>query len=260
MKRLFSILIMLFVSTILLGQVVTNYKEGDFTGKQLKAKSWKFDNNWLIDKGATGTISWKYNGTAVATMTSAGTFAPTALSTATLTGTTTTGTTITATTTLGVGSQTLTQTNTNMATLNNSLKVTDTLFLGGVVQYLMRTAGNSNRINFEGSVATGASDTITAGLGELTSLKVSGTSLLSGAVTASVLPTFSIAAGQVTMPAADTIGFAVAGLTTNAIVLVSPVGILATTDTMPYVKTVRAGWLTLGGKYASVSNYWIPKK
>lgn len=81
------------------------------------------------------------------------------------------------------------------------------------------------------------------------------------AITGSTLPTFTIAAGTVTpvLPD-DTIGFAVAGLTTGAIVLVSPATSLATTDTVPWVHTVRTGWLTLGGKNAAAINYWIPKK
>lgn len=79
MKRFFAILIMLIASTVLVAQTPINYKEGDFTGKQLKSKSLKLDNNWLIDKGTTGTVSWKYNNTAVSTMTSAGVLGVTGL-------------------------------------------------------------------------------------------------------------------------------------------------------------------------------------
>lgn len=93
MKRFLTIIASILVSVAVFAQTPTNYKEGDFTGKQLKAKSIKLDANWLIEKGSTGTITWKYNGTSVMTITSAGTMTPTAESTGNLaiTGTLTTG-------------------------------------------------------------------------------------------------------------------------------------------------------------------------
>lgn len=93
MKRFLTITIMVLMSIFLFGQTATNYKEGDFTGKQLKAKSWKFDNNWLIDKTSAGTIQYKYNNSLVAALTNAGALSVTSL---TNTGATTT-TTLTAT-------------------------------------------------------------------------------------------------------------------------------------------------------------------
>lgn len=72
MKKFLTSFIFLVAAVVAFGQTPINYKEGDFTGKQLKTKSIKLDNNWLIDKSSAGTVSWKYNNTAVSTMTSAG--------------------------------------------------------------------------------------------------------------------------------------------------------------------------------------------
>ena len=130
--------------------------------------------------------------------------------------------TVTATTTLGVGSQTITQTNPNLATINNSLTVNDTLRAAVVT-----SAGNLS--------ATG--------------------------ITGSTLPTFTIASGQV-IPVLvyDTIGFAVSGLTTASIVLCSYAEAVPTADTIATVYSVKTGWLTLMGENGKKINYWIPKK
>jgi hypothetical protein len=130
--------------------------------------------------------------------------------------------TVTATTTLGVGSQTITQTNPNLATINNSLTVNDTLRAAVVT-----SAGNLS--------ATG--------------------------ITGSTLPTFTIASGQV-IPVLvyDTIGFAVSGLTTASIVLCSYGEAVPTADTIATVYSVKTGWLTLMGENGKKINYWIPKK
>lgn len=90
------------------------------------------------------------------------------------------------------------------------------------------------------------------------------TARVKGALTADVLPTFTIAGGTATIGVKDTVGLAVAGLTTNAIVVASynaeSTASKLKPDTAAAVYTVRAGWLTLGGKYGWKVNYFIPKK
>jgi hypothetical protein len=83
---------------------------------------------------------------------------------------------------------------------------------------------------------------------------------VSGATTFSVLPTFTIAAGTVTpIINADTIGAAVAGLTTNAVIMCAYKAFIASPDTLPYA-VAKAGWATFYGKRNHAINYWIPKK
>ncbi len=168
--------------------------------------------------------------------------------------------TVTATTTLGIGLQTITQNNVNSASFNNSLSITDTITAPIIKSTTKFTIGSqsisqshNNNATFNNSVT--AADTVFG------NVIVSSGNLSATGITGSTLPTFTIAAGTVTpVLLADTIGFAVSGLTTGAIVLVSPAAALATTDTVPYVKQVRTGWLTLGGKNGVAINYWIPKK
>lgn len=87
---------------------------------------------------------------------------------------------------------------------------------------------------------------------------------LNAAVSTPQLPTFTIAGGTATIGVKDTVGLAVAGLTTNAIVVASynaeSTASKLKPDTAAAVYTVRAGWLTLGGKYGWKVNYFIPKK
>jgi len=80
-------------------------------------------------------------------------------------------------------------------------------------------------------------------------------------ITATSLPTFNISAGTVTpVLVFDTIGFAVAGLTTNSIVIVSYGEAAPTADTIACVYNRRVGWLTLMGENGKAIHYWIPKK
>jgi hypothetical protein len=72
--------------------------------------------------------------------------------------------------------------NANSVTFSHSAAVTDTLRLG-TDQWLKRKAANANRIQAEGSIATGTSDTISAGLGEFTNAKVLTTLTLPGTTT-----------------------------------------------------------------------------
>lgn len=156
MKRFLTIILLVFASIIVFGQ---NYKEGDFSGKQVKGKSLKLDNNWVIDKNSSGTISWKYNGTSKATLTSDGTFTPTTQ--AATTGTFTNATVTTTFTTPGGETITKTTGNGNSITASGSLKVTDTIRIGST-QYLLQTT--VNRIKFEGSISTGTSDSVETGV------------------------------------------------------------------------------------------------
>ena len=141
-----------------------------------------------------------------------------------------------------------------------TVSVATTLNLPGTANTVVKTVGNPNSITFAHSV-TVTDTSRPATLAVTGNGSVSGTLLASGALTASVLPSFTIAAGTATpVLVGDTVGFAVAGLTTGAIVIVCPAAGLATTDSVPYVKQCRTGWLTLGGKHSTAINYWIPKK
>ena len=88
-----------------------------------------------------------------------------------------------------------------------------------------------------------------------------GTLLVSGALTASVLPTFTLACGTATCTLlADTVNVPIAGITSNSIVICSYAAALSGTDTACWVKTVKASSITLAGKHGRAINYWIPKK
>lgn len=137
MKKLITFISLVLFATALFAQTPTNYKEGDFTGKQLKSKSIKLDNNWLIDKGSTGTISWKYNGTSVMTLTSAGVLTPT---------------------TASFGAGTYTTGNFTTSLTSPSVSATTTLTLPGTTT-VTKTTSNANSATFSGSIVA---DTLTA--------------------------------------------------------------------------------------------------
>jgi len=145
-----------------------------------------------------------------------------------------------------------TLTTTHVAT--TTATVGTTLTLPGATT-ITKTSGNGNSVTTSGSLVVGGNDTLT------TTHVAATTVTVSGLLTASVLPTFTIAAGQLTPTIiGDTIGVAVAGLTTNSIALVSYAEPLPTADTIACVYAVKAGWLTLMGKNGKKMNYWIPKK
>jgi len=256
MKKFFITLIAVLIAAVAFAQ--ENYKLGDFYLTQVKAKSLKLGNNWELKKSSTNAgLEFYYGTTKAAAFSTTGVFIPVSL---------------------GVGVQTITQTNTNLATFNNSVKVTDTAFVGnnqwmyqkntnglkvegsitvpdsvfiGSGQYLFQN--HVNNVLFNNSVT--ATDTIFGGV-------VSSTGNLSATgITGSTLPTFTIASGQV-IPTLlfDTIGFAVSGLTTASIVLVSYGEAVPTADTIACVYSVKTGWLTLMGENGKKINYWIPKK
>jgi hypothetical protein len=91
-----------------------------------------------------------------------------------------------------------------------------------------------------------------------------GANTFANLLTASVLPSFTIAAGHATPTlVADTVNVAVAGLTTSAIILCGYAATATTTvtfDTLARVYAVRTSNFTLSGKHGLVINYWIPKK
>ena len=176
------------------------------------------------------------------------------------------------TTNLTIGTQVLTQKNTNGITWNNSITATDTVFCGvarvvtdviaadltatnsvkvGSIQTITQT--NPNKASFNNSL--NVTDTVFGGV-------ISSTGNLSATgITGSTLPTFTIAAGTATpVLLADTVGFAVSGLTASAIVIVCYAELVGAPDTVAQVHTVRAGWLTLMGENSKAINYWIPKK
>ncbi len=187
-----------------------------------------------------------------------------------------------------VNGQTIAAPNTNKASFNNSLGVTDTLFIGSNQHFLQTTI---NRIKSEGSFQ--ATDTLSATVVNPTTNLTIGTQVLTQkntngvtwnnsitasdtvfgnvvtsagnlsatGITGSALPTFTIAAGTATpVLLADTINIPVSGLTTSAIIICSYAAYVAPTDTMCFVKTVKTGHFTLCGKNGIPINYWIPKK
>jgi hypothetical protein len=157
MKKVFITILATLLCVIAYGQ--ENYKLGDFNATQVKSRSVNIGGSWTVKKSSTTAgLEFYYGNTRYAYLTTAGAWYPTTIAGATtIAGTTITGTTITAATTLGIGVQTITQTNTNKATFNNSLKVTDSLFIGAN-QWLSQIVGNSNRIKTEGSILV--SDTL----------------------------------------------------------------------------------------------------
>ena len=127
------------------------------------------------------------------------------------------------------------------ATCTNGVNMNGSTLTTDIVLQNEETISNST----DGTIALGGN------------ASVSGTTLLSGALTASVLPTFTIAAGQVTLSTADSAGLAVAGLTTSAIVVVSYT--TSVVDSGCYA-VPHGGWLSIKGKHAKLVNYFIPKK
>jgi len=115
------------------------------------------------------------------------------------------------------------------------------------IQSQTLTQKNTNGVTWNNSIT--ATDTLF------------GTNVNTSTITVSGLPSHTIAAGQVTpVVLYDTIGFAVSGLTTNSIVVVSYAEPIPTADTIACVYSVKAGWLTLMGENGKKINYWIPKK
>jgi hypothetical protein len=106
----------------------------------------------------------------------------------------------------------------------------------------------------------GNTSTITGAKTFTGNLQISGTTTCQGLFTASVLPSFTIAAGQINLAAKDTGGVAIPGLTTSSIVLVSYAQNVAAEDTNACVHTLKTGWLTVIGKKGTKVNYWVPKK
>jgi hypothetical protein len=157
MKKVFITILATLLCVIAYGQ--ENYKLGDFNATQVKARSVNIGGSWTVKKSSTTAgLEFYYGNTRYAYLTTAGAWYPTTIAGATtIAGTTITGTTITAATTLGIGVQTITQTNTNKATFNNSLKVTDSLFIGSTQHLLQSTI---NKIKTEGSLAV--VDTLTS--------------------------------------------------------------------------------------------------
>lgn len=159
-----------------------------------------------------------------------------------------------------VQGQSMTATHDNIMTFGNSVKATDTLFAPVVdattkliVGSQIATVPHNNTITFNNSIT--ATDTVFA-----PTLSVSGNATVSGVLTASVLPTFTIAAGQTTPVGVDTSQVTVSGLTTSAIVLCSYAENITAADTLPSVYRIVSGKVTLRGKANKKIDYWIPKK
>jgi hypothetical protein len=106
----------------------------------------------------------------------------------------------------------------------------------------------------------GSTTTITGAKTFTGNLRVTGTTTCTGLFTTSVLPSFTIAAGQINLTAKDTGGVAIPGLTSSSIVVVSYAQNVAAEDTNACVHTVKAGYLTVIGKKGTKVNYWVPKK
>lgn len=123
------------------------------------------------------------------------------------------------------------------------------------------TAGDSSVvINKLGYVGIGKA-TATVPLDVVGAAEISGTARIKGAITADVLPSYTIAAGElIPVLAADTIGVAIAGLTTSSKVIVGYGEPVPTADTIACVYSVKAGWLTVIGENGKKINYWVPKK
>jgi hypothetical protein len=113
------------------------------------------------------------------------------------------------------------------------------------------------------TITAGSITTATITTGNITTGNITTGNITTGNITnlvASALPTYTIAAGKATpIINADTIGVAIAGLTTNAVVILSYSAFHASPDTLPYA-ILHAGWLTIHGKRNFAVNYWIPSK
>jgi len=183
------------------------------------------------------------------------------------------GTTITATGnatiggTLGIVGATITAglspLTSNISSIGSASKLYKTAYIATL---------NSTYLKGTSSLTTSDSTTnlIALGTGAFGgAVTMSNTALVSGALTASVLPTFTIAAGTLhvlgTGEANDTIGVGVTGVTTSSIIIASyapTTKALATlaSDTAASAMCIHNGWVTVCGKVGRYVNYWIPKK
>lgn len=175
--------------------------------------------------------------------------------------------------TLGVtGATTATTINGTTSITSPSVTASTTLTLPGTANTVVKTTGNANSVTLSNSLAVG--DTLVPVVLSVTgngsvggtfygtgAATFTSTVSIGGALTASVLPTFTIAAGQlIPTVVADTIGVNIAGLTTNAIVLVSYGEAVPTADTLACVHTIITGRLTVMGENGKKINYWVAKK
>jgi len=158
--------------------------------------------------------------------------------------------------------QVITESNSNNVLFSNSITATDTV-IGPVVAATARfNIGTVPQVLYEENINMATFDNSLKATDTLFAAVVSSTGNISGTgITGTALPTFSIAAGTLTVSLPDdTVGVAISGLTASAIVLCSYAETVGAPDTVAQVYAVTTGWLTLMGENGKTINYWIPKK
>ena len=152
-----KLLIVIFTLLFLTGFSQENYKLGNFKSSVVQMKKAKIGNDWIMYKNSANSgLYITYQGTTELYLTSGGNLTATGTISGAGAGTFTS-------LSFGTTPQTIVETNLNMATFNNSLKVTDTLFIGSA-QWIRQSS--TNRLTSEGSIA--AADTLLGALASIT--------------------------------------------------------------------------------------------
>jgi len=191
MKKLIMIVLLMVGSLFTFGQFggsSDNYKEGWFPTKGVGVNSIWFPQTWAMKVNPnTKALTWYYNGTSIATMSTAGVFAPS----------------ISAASNFAVTGH---LTATTYATLGTYLTLGSYLTING--HNLAKTTGNDNSITYAGSIAVATGDSISAPNVYATTLMTTATASATTSVTTPRVIVTAVAASDTST---KIVGFKVIG-------------------------------------------------